>query len=790
MIPDRYLETHFKTLTQTKKNPCRPNLFQLPTQKGITHVPCVPTAHYNRASVISSLLSVSPLILNPDAVRVQCSFGSVVRNKSNLSPISIRGAHKQIRVRHGHICETKVEICSSIHVSIQAAGLMKITKPFNIKISTTTDSTIERALASLYQVHFLDYGACGHLIQHFTNHHLVRQGKQIHARLILTSVIPDNFLASKLLTFYSKSGSLYEAYKVFDKIPNKNIFSWNAMFIAYSLHNRHSETLKLFSSLVASSTGTVKPDNFTVTSVLKALSCLFPDSRLAKEIHNFVLRHGYESDLFVVNALITIYARSSNLGLARKLFDWIPDRDIVSWNSMLAGYSQAGFYEDCLRLYREMENCTYLKPNEVTVVSVLQACAQLKDLNFGMEIHRFIIENKVKVDMSVCNSIIGLYAKCGSLNYARELFDEMTERDDISYGSMISGYMLHGFVNKALELFEGIEKPGLNTWNAMISGLVQNNHHEGVPELLRKLQTAGLRPNSVTLASVLPTFSYFSNLKGGKQIHCYAIRNGFDQNIFVGTAIIDTYAKAGFLHAAHQVFVQLGSKSVIVWTAIISAYAAHGDANAALRLFHEMITGGILPDPVTFTAVLAACAHAGLVDEAWQIFNTMLPEYRIQPTIEHYACMVGVISRAGMLSEAVQFISKMPIEPNAKVWGVLLNGAAVSGDVDLGKFVCDQLFEIEPENTGNYIILANLYSQAGRWEEAERVREKMKKMGLKKVPGCSWIETSCGLQSFVAGYVSDHSTKEIYEILEGMVELMKEEGYVPANDLDEDSFYS
>ncbi|KAK1584488.1 hypothetical protein Q3G72_033419 [Acer saccharum] len=258
-------------------------------------------------------------------------------------------------------------------------------------------------------------------------------------------------------------------------------------------------------------------------------------------------------------------------------------------------------------------------------------------------------------------------------------------------------------------------------------------------------------------------FSYFSNLKGGKEMHGYAVKNGYDRNIYVATAIIDNYAKAGFLTGAQQVFDQSKSRSLVIWTAIISAYAAHGDAGMAFFLFNEMLNNGIQPDPVTFTAVLAGCAHSGLVDKAREIFDSMSAEYGIQPSVEHYACMVGVLSRARRLSEAAaaEFISNMPIEPSAKVWGALLDGASVSGDVELGKFICDRLFEIEPGNTGNYIIMANLYSQAGRWEEADMVRRKMDQIGLKKVAGSSWIESSGGLHSFIAKDTSSKQTEEV-----------------------------
>lgn len=555
------------------------------------------------------------------------------------------------------------------------------------------------------------------------------------------------------------------------------------MLIAYSVHDMYTDTLKLFSSLLSSYSVDLKPDNFTITCVLKALSGLFCESRLAKEIHAYVLRCGFDSGVFIVNGLITFYSRCDAIASARALFDRMPERDIVTWNSMIAGYSQGGFYEDCKGLYREMLNDSVLRPDGVTVVSVLQACGQSNDLILGMEVHNFVIESQIKVDVCLSNALIGMYAKCGSLDYARTLFEEMSEKDEVSYGAIISGYMVHGFVDKAMHMFLEMKQPGLSTWNAVISGLIQNNQYDRILDLVREMQALGFRPNTVTLSSVLSMFSYFSNLKGGKEIHGYALKSGYAHNIYVATSLIDTYAKAGFLHGAQLVFDQLKGRSLIIWTAIISANAAHGDANVALTLFNEMLNDGIQPDPVTFTAVLAACAHSGLVDEAWKIFNSMFTEYGVQPSVEHYACMVGVLSRAKRLSEAVDFISKMPIEPNAKVWGALLNGAAVSGDVELGKFACAHLFEIEPENTGNYIIMANLYSQAGRWEEADRVREKMMKIGLKKTPGSSWIESSGGLQSFIAKDTSSERTDE------GLLDLTVKEGYVLQNEHEEDSAF-
>lgn len=554
---------------------------------------------------------------------------------------------------------------------------------------------------------------------------------------------------------------------MFDQIPHKNTFAYNALLIAYSVHNHHTETLKLFTSCLSRrgdcwDLADVKPDSFTLSCVLKAMSEVALDRLLlAGMIHCYVIKNGLDLDVFVGNGLVTYYSRCDDVVLARALFDEMPERDLVSWNSMISGYSQGGFYEECKNLYRRMLDLEDLRPDGVTAVSVLQACAQSSDLVFGMAVHQYVIDNGIEMDLSVCNSIISVYSKCGSLDYARELFEDMSEKDEITYSTIISGYMVNGFVEEAMKIFREVRNPGLSSWNAVISGRVQNNQYDKVLDLVRQMQVSGFKPNSVTLSSILPAIPYVSHLIGGKEIHAYAIKINYDRNIYVVTAMIDTYAKLGFLSGAQRVFNLTKDRSVIVWTAIISAYAAHGDAHVALRLFDEMLNSQTKPDVVTFTAVLAACAHSGLVDKAWEIFDSLLPKYGIRPLVNHYACMVACLSRAGRLSEAVDFVKKMPIEPTAQVWGALLTGASESGDVELAKFVCDHLFELEPENPTNYIVMANLYSKAGRWEEAEKVRERLVKMGFKKVAGSSRIESSGGLQSFIAGDATNERTDKI-----------------------------
>ncbi|XP_078444989.1 pentatricopeptide repeat (PPR) superfamily protein [Wolffia australiana] len=656
-------------------------------------------------------------------------------------------------------------------------------------------SAFAKILASFSHGCSFDYGALGHLFQVCADHRLYFKGRLLHGRLILLSVVPGNFLGSKIMSFYSKCGRIDEARKVFDRIPCKNVFSFNAMLIAYSIHDQHFKSVNLFADFVNSNPD-LAIDAYSISAVLKCLSSLSSSSRishlLGQGVHGFVLRRGIYADLFVSNGLVTLYAKLGYLDLARKVFDRMVDRDIVSWNAMISAYDQGGRYEECIKLFQQLEGPAGgdLRPDCVTAVSVIHACSQVKDLSYGARVHRSLAIHGVEIDTQLRNSLLGLYARCGRLEFAGKLFEEMIEKDEVTYGTMINGYMSYGFVDKGMNIFHQISNPLLTNWNAVISGLVQNNRHVEVLQIFRELQSSGLRPNSVTLSSILPTISSLSNLLAGRQIHGYSIKKHCDQNVYVMSGLIDMYAKAGFVACSCRIFRHSSSRSVILWTAIISAYAAQGDADKALSLFQEMLSERTLPDAVTFTTVLSACAHAGAVSRARRIFDSMMDEYGIEPSMEQYACMAGVLSRAGMLDEALRLTQKMPHEPNAKVWGALLSGASIHRKVGPGEYAFERLLEIEPENIGNYIVMANLYTQAGNVEGAEGVREKMRKMGLgRKIPGCSWVEMADGLHPFVAQDMSNAKSKELSVMLDGLTELMRERYYITGQELQDEDIY-
>ncbi|KAG6401494.1 hypothetical protein SASPL_138351 [Salvia splendens] len=584
---------------------------------------------------------------------------------------------------------------------------------------------------------------------------------KLHDALPSSNVTIKTFIPSHVVDLESNKDDFHKVQHRLNSISTREVFSHNCFLRSFPAHAMCSTKFRRRTpSPTTPFSSPAPPDSFTLSCVLKSMSEVALDGPLpARMVHCYVVKCGFDWDVFVGNGLVTYYSRCGDVASARSLFNEMPERDLVSWNSMISGYSQGGFFEECKGLYKRMLDSEAVRPDAVTAVSVLQACAQSSDLITGMAVHQYLIENEVEMDLSLCNSIIGVYAKCGSLDYARQLFEEMSEKDEITYGTIISSYMVHGFVEEAMNIFRGMWNPGLNAWNAVISGSVQNNQHDRVLDLVREMQGSGFKPNAVTLSSILPAIPFVSHLKGGKEVHAYAIKNNYHTNIYVFTAMVDVYAKLGFLRGAQKIFDLAQDRSVIVWTAIISSYAAHGDASSALSLFEEMLNSKINPDAITFTAILAACAHAGLVDEAREIFGSLLPKYGIQPLPNHYACVVACLSRVGKLSEAVDFVKKMPSEPTAQVWGALLSGASEAGEVELAEFVCEHLFELEPENPTNYIVMANLYSKAGRWEEAESVRERLAKRGFKKVAGSSRIETSGG---FVRGSAMNERRGKIW----------------------------
>eukprot|EP01018_Ginkgo_biloba_P037426 Gb_17091 [translate_table: standard] len=566
---------------------------------------------------------------------------------------------------------------------------------------------------------------------------------QLHAHVLVTALDQNAFVCAKLVNLYANWVSVEKARLIFDKVSKGDVFLWNVMIREYARNEPCEEALLLYNQMRRAGPN---PNNFTFPFVLNACAGLSALEE-GKKIHHHIIKYGLETDIYVQAALIHMYTKCGNVGDARQVFDKMSSRDAVSWNAMIAGYGQNGYANEALSLFHQMLLAD-VKPDSATMVSVLPACAHLGALQQGKWIHDYIRSRRLDSHVSVGNSLVAMYAKCGSIDVAFHLFDKMSRRDIVS-------------------------------WNAMIAGYAQNGHATEALTLFRQMQLTDVTPNSVTMVSVLLACAHLGVLKQGKWIHGYIIRSGLESNAFVGTALIDMYAKCGSVEIARQSFDKILERDVVSWSVMIAGYGMHGHGEDALGLFSQMQQTGMKPDHITFVSVLSACSHAGLVDEGWHYFDCMIRDYGITPILEHYACMVDLLGRAGLLDEAQGFIEEMPLEPNASVLGALLGACRIHCNIKLGEHVAERLFDLKTKDTGHYVLLSNIYATAGRWDDVAKVRTMMKDRGLKKIPGCSVIEINNKVHTFLVGDRSHPQSEKIYATLETLAGQMEEAGYVP-----------
>eukprot|EP01018_Ginkgo_biloba_P025844 Gb_04234 [translate_table: standard] len=564
-------------------------------------------------------------------------------------------------------------------------------------------------------------------------------GRRIHAHLIITGYRLCVFLANRLVEMYAKCGSLVDARNVFEKTPIRNVFSWNTMIAGY-------------------------------------FKCGIIDD-------------------------------------ARQLFETMPERDEVSWNSMIAGYDRYGLPEEALNHYWQML-LEGIMPNTFTFASVLSACARLPAPKQGKRIHAHTIRTKCESNAFVGTALVDMYAKCGNTLDARQVFDRMAERSVVLWNAMITGYGQNGCDEEALKLFYQMQPTGavpdqitlisvlsactkngrvedarrvfdkmshrnVSSWNAMIAGYTQNRHSGQALNLFSQMQRAGVKSDEVTFASVLTACASLAALQQGKQVHSLVIRTGFESSVFVGSALVDVYCKSGSADDAREMFDKMPERNVVSWNAMMAGYAQNGLGKAAIQLFEQMLRVDIKPTHITFIAVLSACSHAGLLEEGQRYFDSMHRDHCITPNAEHYACMIDLLGRAGLLDEAENLMNRAPFEPNACMWGALLGACRIHANLELGKRAAECLFELEPQSSGPYVLLSNIYAAAGRWADVAKVRKLMRERGVKKEPGCSWIEVKNIMHDFVVDDRSHPQTELIYTTLERLTEQIKEIGYVP-----------
>eukprot|EP01018_Ginkgo_biloba_P002462 Gb_38483 [translate_table: standard] len=601
------------------------------------------------------------------------------------------------------------------------------------------EGRLKEALGALYVIDqqgvWVDLYTYASLLQGCVHMKALPEGKLVHAHIIQSGFHGEILVGTKLVNMYTKCGSLVDGRRVLDEMPERNVVTWTSMIAAYAKNGCGEEALELFNHMQR--TG-AQPNEFTFASILRACANLVALEH-GKKIHEGVIRSGFQSDVFVGNALVHMYVKCRSIEKAHHVFEKMPERNVVSWTTMIAGYAQSGHFEEALKLFHKMP--------ERNVFS--------------------------------WNAMITGHAQSGHVDEALKLFQIMPERNVVSWNAMIAGYSQNGYIDEALKFFQEMPERNVVSWTGMIAGYAQNGQFDNAMQLYRQMQLAGEKPDSDTFTSVLPACANLAALHEGKEVHENIIKSGLQSDICVGNALVDMYSKCGSIEDACKVFNKMPRLDVFSWTAMIVGYAMHGYGMEALQLFEQMQHTDTQPDHVTFVGVLSACCHAGLVDDGWKYFESMSQYYHITPGVEHYCCMVDLLGRAGHLGEAQDLISKMPVRPNAAVWLSLLGACRIHTNVELGERVAECLFELDPTNAAHYVLLSNIYAKAGRWDGVEKVRKMMKDGRVKKMPGCSWIEVNNKVYTFIGGHRSHPQKHEIYAELEKLSGQMKEAGYMP-----------
>lgn len=460
-----------------------------------------------------------------------------------------------------------------------------------------------------------------------------------------------------------------------------------------------------------------------------------------KRVHEHIFCKGYEPKMFVVNTLLNMYVKFNLLEEAEDLFDEMPERNVVSWTTMISAYSN--------KLNDKALKCLILmlregvRPNMFTYSSVLRACDGLPNLR---QLHCGIIKTGLESDVFVRSALIDVYSKWSDLDNALGVFDEMPTRD-------------------------------LVVWNSIIGGFAQNSDGNEALNLFKRMKRAGFLADQATLTSVLRACTGLALLELGRQVHVHVLK--FDQDLILNNALIDMYCKCGSLEDANSAFSRMVEKDVISWSTMVAGLAQNGYSRQALELFESMKESGSRPNYITVLGVLFACSHAGLVEKGWYYFRSMKKLFGVDPGREHYGCLIDLLGRAGRLDEAVKLIHEMECEPDSVTWRTLLGACRVHRNVDLAIYAAKKIIELEPEDAGTYILLSNIYANTQRWEDVAEVRKTMTNRGIRKTPGCSWIEVDKQIHVFILGDTSHPKIEEIVQRLNDLIERVMGVGYVP-----------
>ncbi|KAL8130629.1 hypothetical protein V2J09_019784 [Rumex salicifolius] len=596
-------------------------------------------------------------------------------------------------------------------------------------------------------------------------------GRRVHSLVIRGGMASCPRVCNALLAVYVKCGRFRSARRFFGKMDGRDTVSWNSIISGHCQRGESDEALRLF---------------------------------------DMMCKEGIEPGLVTWNILISSYNQCGNcdaaMDLMRKMeyFGVVPD--VFTWTSMISGLAQNNRVVQALELLREML-FEGIEPTGVTMTSAVSACASLKALESGKELHSLAIRNGFANNLLVENSLIDMYAKCGELDAARQVFDSMLEKDVYTWNSMIGGYCQEGYCGKAYGLFTMMQdsavKPNVVTWNIILMGYIQNGDGDEAMDLFQKMikgatikpdtsswnsiisaylqigekdkalgifrhmHRLSVRSNPVTILTVLPACANLVTAMMVKEIHASVLRRGLDSYVSVANCLIDSYAKSGKIAYSRAVFDSMVLKDVVTWNSLITGYVFHGRADDALDAIEEMKREGFAPNRGTFVSLLLACGLKKMVQKGKQDFLSMTRDYKIVPSSEHYSAMVTLLGRSGRLLEAVEFIKSMDEDPDLVVWDALLTASRFHGNAPLAVRACENLLELNPGNSIIYHLVSQAYNARRSSANINSLEEckPMRKSTTEKLIGCSLVEVNNMFHSFVSGDQPAIAFQQIHALL-------------------------
>ena len=567
-------------------------------------------------------------------------------------------------------------------------------------------------------------------------------GKQVHSMALKLGFDLMLTVANSLINMYCKLRKVGYARTVFNSMSERDSISWNSVISGFAQSGLEVEAVCLFMELLRCG---LTPDHYTLTSVLKATSSL----SLNKQVHVHAIKTNNVGDSFVSTALIDAYSRNKCMKEAEVLFSR-NSFDLVACNAMMSGYTQSNDGDKTLKLFALMHKQGD-RSDDFTLATVVKTCGSLFAMNQGKQVHAYAIKSGYNLDLWVSSGVLDMYVKCGDMKAAHVAFNCIAAPDDVA-------------------------------WTTMISGCIENGEEERAFHVYSQMRLMGVLPDEFTIATLAKASSCLTALEQGRQIHANALKLNCSGDPFVGTSLVDMYAKCGSIDDAFSLFKRIEMRNIAAWNAMLVGLAQHGEGKEALQLFEQMRSLGIKPDKVTFIGVLSACSHSGLVSEAYKQIKSMDRDYGIKPEIEHYSCLADALGRAGLVREAEKLIESMSLEASASMYRALLAACRVQGDTETGKRVATKLLELEPSDSSAYVLLSNMYAAASKWTEVKLARTMMRGQNVKKDPGFSWIEVKNKIHLFVVDDRSNPQAELIYRKVKDVIRDIKQEGYVPETD--------